>query len=153
MRAVVQRVKSAWVVDSQRGESGRIEQGMLILLGVEVGDCQQTADKLCQKITKLRIFPEQSGESGMQLSLESRPELEVLVVSQFTLYADLKKGNRPSFVKAAKSEIANPLYEYFCQKLSSMIERGVEQGVFGGDMQVGLVNDGPVTIIIDTDNL
>jgi len=148
MRVVLQRVKSASV--KVEGEVvGSIGSGVLILLGIEQADEQTDIDWLCGKISRLRIFDDADG--NMNLSL-----LEVggnaLVVSQFTLHASTKKGNRPSYIKAARPEQAEPMYERFMEDLSIAIEKPVEGGVFGAMMDVELVNDGPVTIIVDSKN-
>lgn len=147
MKAVIQRVKRADVVVD--GETiGEIGKGFLILLGVVEGDTEKEAEVLAAKTAKLRIFEDENEK--MNLSLTD-VDGEALVVSQFTLCADCKKGNRPSFTPSAAPDIANALYEKFS---SLLIENGikrVENGIFGADMQVSLVNDGPVTIILDTD--
>lgn len=145
MRAVIQRVSEAEVkID---GDSvGKIERGFMILLGVHEEDTQADADYLIRKIPLLRIFEDEAGKMNQTIQDIGG---SILSVSQFTLYADTKKGNRPSFIKAARPETAIPLYEYFNQGLA---ESGlqVETGEFGADMKVALVNDGPVTIIFDT---
>lgn len=148
MRAVLTRVKSASV--RINGEVvGKTDGGFLVLLGVKAGDTAAEAEKLAAKISSVRIF--EDGDGKMNLPLDA-VNGSILVVSQFTLYADCKKGNRPSFIEAARPETAVPLYELFMQRLT---ERGihVEHGVFGADMQVESINDGPVTIIYDTDAL
>ncbi len=148
MRALVQRVTSASV--SIEGETvGKIGQGFLILLGVKEGDTPELSDYLAEKCAGLRVFTDEQGK--MNLSLADIGG-EVLVVSQFTLYADCRKGKRPSFIGAARPETAVPLYEHFKAALQ---DRGlkVECGRFGADMQVALVNDGPVTIMMDTDEM
>lgn len=144
MKLVVQRVKQAEV--KVKGNSvGKIEKGFLILLGVTHEDAKENVDKLVKKVCGLRVFEDQNGK--MNLSIKDIGG-ELLIVSQFTLYADTKKGNRPSFVKAAAPEKANELYEYF---ISECKKNGikVETGEFGAHMEVSLVNDGPVTIIIE----
>lgn len=146
MRAVVQRVSEASVVIG--GEvAGRIGRGVLVLVGVEVGDSPGDADWLASKIVALRIFPDDEGKMNRSL-VEAGGE--ALVVSQFTLHAGTKKGNRPSFVRAAPPEEAVPLYERFVAEIERGLGRPVARGVFAADMQVALVNDGPVTIIIDS---
>ena len=144
MKLVVQRVKQAEV--KVKGNSvGKIEKGFLILLGVTHEDAKENVDKLVKKVCGLRVFEDQNGK--MNLSIKDIGG-ELLIVSQFTLYADTKRGNRPSFVKAAAPEKANELYEYF---ISECKKNGikVETGEFGAHMEVSLVNDGPVTIIIE----
>lgn len=146
MKAVIQRVAFANV--KVEGKTvGEIKNGFLVLLGVEDSDSREDADVLAKKIVGLRIFEDSNGKMNLALADVGG---SVLAVSQFTLLADCKKGKRPSFVKAAKSDFANEMYEYFCAKI---IENGIEnvqKGVFGADMKVELINDGPVTIIMDT---
>ena len=145
MRAVIQRVSEASVtIDEQ--VVGKIGRGFMILLGIHEEDTQEDADYLIRKIPLLRVFEDAEGK--MNQSLQDVVG-SVLSVSQFTLYADTKKGNRPSFVKAARPETAIPLYEYFNEGLrkAGLV---VETGEFGGDMVVALINDGPVTILFDT---
>ncbi len=144
MKLVVQRVKNAEVkVDGK--VVGNIDKGFLVLLGVTHTDTKETADYLVKKICKLRIFEDENEK--MNLSLKD-VNGSLLIVSQFTLYADCTEGNRPSFVNAAKTDMANELYEYFCERCK---EQGikVEKGIFGADMKVSLLNDGPVTIILE----
>lgn len=146
MKAVLQRVSNASVtVEGELFSS--INQGFLILLGVEATDDEKEALALAKKISGLRIFTDENDK--MNLSLADI-DGEVLVVSNFTLCADCKKGRRPNFEKAARGEIANTLYEFFCNTLLSLGVRKVEKGIFGADMKVELLNDGPVTIIIDS---
>lgn len=146
MRIVIQRVKSASVAIG--GETvAEIDKGLLILVGVEKGDTGEDASWLASKTAGLRIFDD--GEGVMNLSVKDI-DGEIIAVSQFTLTASTKKGNRPSYIRAAGHETAVPLYQEYCSLLSSAIGRNVQQGVFGADMQVSLVNDGPVTIIIDS---
>ncbi len=146
MRVVLQRVKRASVtVNNER--TGAIAQGVLILLGIEAADTEEDIDWLCGKICRLRIFND--AEGVMNLSLEESGG-EALVVSQFTLHASTKKGNRPSYIKAARPEQAEPMYEQFKSKLSGMLNQPVACGIFGAMMDVELVNDGPVTILIDS---
>ena len=145
MKAVIQRVANASVtVDGE--VKGSIESGFLILLGVENGDNESEAKTLAAKIAGLRIFTDENDK--MNLSLKD-VNGELLIVSQFTLYANCKEGNRPSFVEAAKPDIAIPLYEYFVSECKKIIPV-VETGIFGADMKVDLLNDGPVTIIMDS---
>ena len=144
MKLVVQRVKNASV--KVEGKTvGEIEQGFLVLLGVTHTDTKETADYLVKKLCNLRIFEDENEK--MNLSLKDVGG-KLLIVSQFTLYADCTGGNRPSFVNAAKPDMANELYEYFCEKCK---ENGIEvqKGIFGADMKVSLLNDGPVTIILE----
>ncbi len=148
MRAVIQRVSEAAVVVNKKQVSS-IESGLLILLGIEIEDGKEDALWLANKIAQLRIF---SDENGVMNKSIVEVNAEVIVVSQFTLHAKTKKGNRPSYIKAARPEQAIPLYEQFKEDLSLAITKQVQSGEFGADMQVSLVNDGPVTIIIDTKN-
>ncbi len=149
MKAVIQRV-SHCSVTVDNNITGEIGQGFLILLGIEKGDDQKEADKLSNKISVLRVFTDENDK--MNLSLHDI-DGEVLVVSNFTLCADCRKGRRPSFDAAARPETADPLYEYFCSKMSENGIRKVEKGIFGADMKVSLLNDGPVTLIIDSREL
>ena len=148
MRAVIQRVSHAHVtVDN--AVIGEIGKGYLILLGVGHADTTEQADRLWSKISRLRIFEDEAGKTNCSLSDVGG---EVLVVSQFTLYANFKKGNRPSFVDAGAPDLANELYEYFVD----LVRRDgfpVATGAFGADMKVELLNDGPFTIVLDTDEL
>jgi D-aminoacyl-tRNA deacylase len=146
MRAVVQRVKHASVSISDVLTS-EIKQGFLVLLGIVNDDSQEDIEWLSKKIVGLRVFNDE--EDKMNLDLKSI-EGEILLISQFTLHASTKKGNRPSFINAAKPEIAIPIYEKMIQQLEFDLEKPIGTGVFGADMQVELCNDGPVTIIIDT---
>ncbi len=146
MRVVLQRVKRASVtVDGN--VVGCIGHGVLILLGIEAADTQDDIEWLCGKICRMRIFNDDEGV--MNVSLEENGQ-EALVVSQFTLHASTKKGNRPSYIKAARPEQAEPLYEQFKTKLSGMLYQPVACGIFGAMMDVELVNDGPVTILVDS---
>ncbi|MFR5601797.1 MAG: D-aminoacyl-tRNA deacylase [Lachnospiraceae bacterium] len=148
MKAVLQRVsKASVVVDGQ--EIGRIGKGFLILLGVAQTDTRQIADKLADKIGKLRIFQDENGKTNLSLADVGG---EILVVSQFTLYADCKKGNRPSFVKAGGPQLAEELYEYFMERCR-LHTPVVEHGSFGADMKVELLNDGPFTLVLDSEEL
>ena len=146
MRAIIQRVSRASVtVEGDLISS--IEAGLLILLGIENGDTNEDIEWLSRKIVNLRIFNDGSGVMNTSL-LESNGE--AIVVSQFTLHASTKKGNRPSYLKAAQPDIAIPLYEKFILQLQTNLGKNVGTGIFGADMKVDLLNDGPVTIIIDT---
>ena len=148
MRIVLQRVKEASVKVEDEIVS-KIGQGFLVLLGVEAEDTQEDIDWLCRKIARLRIFSDEN--EAMNYSIQDI-DGEVIVVSQFTLHASTKKGNRPSFIKAAKPDVAIPLYENFLKTLENELEKSVQSGVFGAMMDVSLINDGPVTITIDTKN-
>ena len=148
MRAVIQRVSSASVTIGGQVKSS-IGKGLLILLGVGYEDGQEDIDWLVKKIAGLRIFDDEAGVMNRSVV---DVEGETLVVSQFTLMASTKKGNRPSYIHAAGHEIAVPLYESFCSALSEAVGKPVGTGEFGADMKVSLVNDGPVTICIDTKN-
>ncbi len=148
MRTVIQRVTHASVTISGTLKSS-IGPGLLLLLGVEEDDTEADIDWLVRKVAALRIFDDENGVMNRSVTDISG---EILVVSQFTLYASTKKGNRPSWLRAARHEISIPLYEQFCAKLSAAIGKPVGTGEFGADMQVELLNDGPVTICIDTKN-
>ncbi|HBE81883.1 MAG: D-tyrosyl-tRNA(Tyr) deacylase [Blastocatellia bacterium] len=148
MRAVLQRVSRARVIVDDE-TTGEIRRGLLILLGVSVNDTEREADTLVEKILNLRIFEDSDGKMNLSL-IDTNGGL--LVVSQFTLYADSRKGRRPSFIDAARPEDANRLYEYFIAKARERTEN-VRTGRFQAMMEVELVNDGPVTIILDTDQL
>ncbi len=149
MKAILQRVTFAEVKVDEK-TVGKIDNGFLILLGVAEGDTEKEADALSAKVATLRVFTDENDK--MNLSLADI-DGEVLVISNFTLYADCSHGRRPNFMKAAKPDIAEPLYEYFCKKMSDNGVRKVEKGIFGADMKVSLLNDGPVTIDIDTRDL
>ena len=148
MRVVIQRVSEASVTISG-STNGKIGIGLMILLGIAEEDTNEDIDWLCGKISKLRIFDDENGV--MNLSLKEI-DGEVLLISQFTLHASTKKGNRPSYIKAASPDTAIPLYESFIKVLSAYIGKAVHTGEFGAMMKVNLVNDGPVTIIIDSRN-
>lgn len=148
MRVVIQRVSQASVSISGKIKS-EIGAGLLVLLGIEEADNAEDIEWLCGKIARLRIFGDADGVMNLSL-LESGGE--VLLISQFTLHASTKKGNRPSYMKAAKPEIAIPLYKKFILQLEKETGREIHTGEFGVDMKVSLVNDGPVTIIIDSKN-
>lgn len=148
MKVVIQRVKQA-AVHIDGAEKAKIGQGLLVLVGIEEIDNQNDIEWLCHKIIGLRIFEDQN--QVMNLSVQDT-EGEIIVVSQFTLQASTKKGNRPSYIKAAKPDTAIPLYEAFVKCLEQNLGKSVGTGTFGADMQVSLVNDGPVTILIDSQN-
>ena len=148
MRAVIQRVKFASV---RVGEEiiAEIHTGLLVFVGIENADTQEDSEWLSKKIGQMRIFNDDQDVMNLSI-LDIRGD--ILVVSQFTLHASTKKGNRPSYIKASKPEFAIPMYKSFCDKLSNVLGKEVKQGIFGADMKVTLLNDGPVTIIIDTKN-
>lgn len=146
MRAVVQRVSAA-AVHIGGAEHARIGKGLLVLLGVEVGDTTEDLEWLCGKVARLRIFPDAQGQMNRDVN---EVQGEVLLVSQFTLQASTRKGNRPSYIRAARPEEAVPLYLRAKQLLATLVTGAVRTGEFGADMQVSLVNDGPVTIVIDS---
>lgn len=148
MRIIIQRVRNASVTIEGQLHSA-IGQGMMILVGIEDADGDDDIAFLVKKVTAMRIFDDENGV--MNLSVMDIKG-EVLVVSQFTLHASTKKGNRPSYIKAAKPNISVPLYEKFCSELSSILGKPVKTGVFGADMQCALINDGPVTIFMDSKN-
>lgn len=148
MRFVIQRVTEASVTINGNVYS-EIKQGFLVLVGIEEQDTKEDADWLCAKLVSMRIFGDDEGK--MNLSIKEI-DGEVLLVSQFTLFASTKKGNRPSFIKSAKPDIAIPLYEYCIEQLNQLMGKITKTGQFGADMKVSLVNDGPVTILIDSKN-
>ena len=148
MRTVIQRVSHASVSIGCHCKSA-IQGGLLILLGIEEADNEEDIDWLCRKITGLRIFDDENGVMNRSI-LETGGD--ILVISQFTLMASYKKGNRPSYIRAARPEISVPLYEQFCRELSLALGKEIGTGEFGADMKVELMNDGPVTICIDTKN-
>lgn len=146
MRAVLQRVSSAsCTVDGNI--TGQIGIGFLVLLGVEDADTVQDVDWLAPKIANMRVFGD---ENGLMNKALADIEGDILLISQFTLYAQTKKGNRPSFIRAARPEKAVSLYEYMINELSKLIGKPIATGIFGADMKISLVNDGPVTIVMDT---
>ena len=148
MKAVLQRVSSASVTISEKIVA-QIDNGLLVLVGIEDADTQEDIYWICQKIVNLRIFADEN--NVMNLSVKDI-QGGIIVVSQFTLHANTKKGNRPSYIKASKPEIAIPLYENFVQQMELELGKRIQTGEFGADMKVALVNDGPVTIIIDSKN-
>ncbi len=148
MRALLQRVTKASVTIDGRLHSV-IGPGLLVLLGIETSDTESDIQWMVKKITALRIFSDPAGKMNLSL-LDTGGEL--LVVSQFTLFADTQKGNRPSYIRAARPEVAIPLYEAFIQTATEALSRPIATGVFGADMKVELLNDGPVTIMLDTND-
>lgn len=148
MRIVIQRVNEATVKIGNR-IAGTIAKGMLVLAGIEHDDTLEDVEWLCSKLVQLRIFDDEKGvmnRSVMEI------DGELLVVSQFTLHASTRKGNRPSYIRAARPDVAIPLYEEFCSNLEQKTGKKIATGEFGADMQVSLVNDGPVTILMDSKN-
>ena len=145
MRIVIQRVKRASVSVEEK-VVGSIQKGFLVLIGVGQGDDEATADKYMKKLLGLRIFEDENGKTNISLKDVSG---ELLLISQFTLYADCKKGNRPSFINAGKPDMANEMYEYIIEQCKKEISV-VEKGIFGADMKVSLENDGPFTIVLDS---
>ena len=148
MRVLIQRVKEANVKVDEK-ITGEIKQGFLVLVGFENADTDEDLTWTANKISALRIFDDENGVMNKSI-LEV--DGEILCVSQFTLFAMTKKGNRPSYFKAAKGEISEPLYNQFCEKLKSLLNKEIKKGIFGADMKVSLINDGPVTIWIDSKN-
>jgi D-tyrosyl-tRNA(Tyr) deacylase len=148
MRAVIQRVSEATVIINNAGKSS-ISNGLVVLLGIEEADTYEDIEWLSGKISRLRIFDDNNGIMNLSVNDVNG---EVMVISQFTLHASTKKGNRPSYIKAAKPETAIPIYNDFIKKITHDINKKVKAGEFGAFMQVALTNDGPVTIIIDTKN-
>ena len=146
MRAVIQRVKHASVTIEGELKSS-IKEGLLILLGIEDADTNEDIEWLSAKISNLRVF---NDEQGVMNRSVKEIQGDVLIVSQFTLFAATKKGNRPSYIRSAKPEVAIPLYEKFIKQMETDLGKQVQTGIFGADMKVELLNDGPVTIIIDT---
>lgn len=148
MRTVIQRVQHCSVTIDGEVKS-KIGNGMLVLVGIEDRDTQEDIEWLCKKIANLRIFDDENGVMNRSI-LDSGGDM--LVVSQFTLHASTKKGNRPSYIRASKPDVAIPMYESFCKELSTLLGKTVLTGEFGADMKVELLNDGPVTILIDSQN-
>ena len=148
MRFIIQRVSEASVtVEDQT--IGKIQKGFLVLIGVSDSDTQETADKLIKKMIGLRIFEDENGKTNLSLADVGG---ELLLISQFTLYANCKKGNRPSFIEAGSPDHANALYEYIIEKCKERVDI-VEQGEFGAEMKVELLNDGPFTVILDSEQI
>ncbi|MGO4878732.1 D-aminoacyl-tRNA deacylase [Pedobacter psychrotolerans] len=148
MRAVLQRVTEASCTVEEK-ITGEIKGGFLVLLGIEDADTTEDLEWLAQKIIGMRVF---SDENGLMNKALADVNGDILLISQFTLFASTKKGNRPGFTKAAKPDVAIPLYEKMIEKLSALLGKKVETGIFGADMKIALVNDGPTTILIDTKN-
>ncbi|MEL1243665.1 D-aminoacyl-tRNA deacylase [Flavobacterium sp. DGU11] len=148
MRAVIQRVSEASVTISGN-KVAEIGAGLLILVGIEDADTQEDIDWLAAKIVKLRIFADENGVMNLPIQ---EIDGDIIIVSQFTLHAATKKGNRPSYIKAARPEIAVPLYEEFLLQMEKELGKTIQTGEFGADMKVALINDGPVTLLIDTKN-
>lgn len=146
MRFLIQRVSKAEVVVDKK-VVGKIDKGYMVLIGIKEGDTKKEADKLIKKILKLRIFEDENGKMNLDIKQVGG---KILAISQFTLYADTKKGNRPSFINAAKPEEAEEIYEYILFELAKEIE--VQKGIFGAHMDVDFVNDGPVTIMLEEEN-
>ena len=148
MKAVIQRVSSASVTIENQIK-GQIQTGLLLLIGIETADSDEDIDWLTKKIAHLRIFPDEASVMNKSvLDIDG----EILIISQFTLHASTKKGNRPSYIKAARPETSIPLYEKFLEQMSNELGKPIQAGIFGADMKVALVNDGPVTILMDTKN-
>lgn len=148
MIAVIQRVSSA-AVEIEKQIVARIDKGLLVLVGIEEADTDEDIEWLSAKIVNLRIFNDSQGVMNVDVKTDGG---DIIVVSQFTLQASTKKGNRPSYIKAAKPDVAIPLYEKFKISVAGQLGKPVQAGIFGADMKVSLLNDGPVTIIIDTKN-
>ena len=148
MRVLIQRVKKAsvFIKDSLYSE---IAQGLLVFLGIEEKDTEDDIDWLCGKIIQLRIFNDENGQMNLNVQ---QVDANIMLISQFTLMASTKKGNRPSYIRAAKAELAIHLYEKFCDKLIIKLQKEIKTGAFGEEMQIKLINDGPVTLIIDSKN-
>ncbi|MDR1155008.1 MAG: D-tyrosyl-tRNA(Tyr) deacylase [Bacteroidales bacterium] len=147
MRAVIQRVSEASVTIDGKTHS-EIGPGLMVLAGFEETDTEKSIDRLCAKMVNMRIFSDTEGK--MNLSIRD-VDGEILAVSQFTLHASTRKGNRPSFIRAASPSVSEPLYNTFVRRLGELLEKPVSTGIFGADMKVALVNDGPVTIVMDTE--
>ena len=148
MRVVIQRVSKASVTINGICKSA-IQQGFMILVGIEYADNQEDIDWLCKKIVNLRVFDDENGVMNKSI-LDAGGD--ILVISQFTLHASTKKGNRPSYIKASKPDFAIPMYQTFCDEMGLQIGKPVATGEFGADMKIELLNDGPVTILIDSQN-
>ncbi len=148
MRFIIQRVTNASVEIEGKIE-GKINKGFLVLIGICENDNKEIADKLVKKMCGLRIFEDENGKTNLSLNDVGG---ELLLISQFTLYADCKKGNRPSFIKAASPDLASPLYDYIIEESKKYVDV-VEKGIFGADMKVSLLNNGPFTVILDSDEI
>jgi len=148
MRIVVQRVTKA-TVHIEEEPFAQIKNGLVVFIGIEQNDEESDADYLASKCSALRVFDDENGKMNLCLN---DAEGSLLLISQFTLHATTKKGNRPSFIRSAKPEKANPLYDYFIGKMKSLVKNEIKTGVFGAHMQVELINNGPVTILIDSKN-
>ncbi len=148
MRLVLQRVKNASVKVDEK-IVGQIEKGLLVFVGIEDADNEEDIEWLCNKMVNLRIFDDEHGVMNLNVQ---EIDGNILLISQFTLHAAVKKGNRPSYIKASKPEIAIPLYEKMKMQLEASMHKPIQAGIFGADMQVQLLNDGPVTILIDSKN-
>lgn len=146
MKFLIQRVKEASVeIDAEI--YSKINKGYLVLVGITDSDTEEIADKMIQKMIGLRIFEDENGKTNLSIKDVGG---DMLIVSQFTLYADCKKGNRPSFIKAGKPEFANDMYQYILDKTSQLYEKKIYSGQFGADMKVSLINDGPFTVMLDS---
>lgn len=148
MRVLVQRVREA-AVSVEGAITGQIGAGLLVLAGFEEGDQEKDLDWMVQKLVRLRIFPDEQGVMNCSVADMGG---QILAVSQFTLYASTKKGNRPSWARAARGEVSQPLFDRFVTRLANALGQAVPTGIFGADMQVSLINDGPVTLTIDSRN-
>ena len=148
MKFVIQRVKHASVtIDGE--VTGRIDRGFMVLIGISQTDTEEIADRLVKKMCGLRIFEDENGKTNLSLAdVDGR----LLLISQFTLYADCRKGNRPSFTGSGKPDMASPLYDHICEEAEKYVP-GVQRGIFGADMKVELLNDGPFTIILDSEGI
>ena len=149
MKFVIQRVLKA-EVHVEKNSVGAIQKGLLVFVGINHLDNQNIADKMLKKLIQLRIFPDEQDKTNLSIM---DVQGDILFVSQFTLYADCKKGNRPSFTQAGNPEIANNLFEYIKKEAAEVMKRPVESGVFGADMKISLVNDGPFTIVLDSKDI
>lgn len=145
MKLVIQRVKKAEVKVDEKVVS-KITKGFLVLIGIAEKDTKKQADYLAKKLCQMRVFEDEAGKMNLDLKQVGG---SLLLVSQFTLYADCTNGNRPSFTKAARPELAEPLYEYFCKQCKEIYQIPIEKGIFGADMKIELINDGPVTIVLE----
>lgn len=148
MRFVIQRVKHA-EVQVENETVGEIGQGLLVLVGISAADNEEIADKMIKKLLGLRVFEDENGKTNLNLHAVNG---KLLIISQFTLYADCRKGNRPSFINAGAPDMANALYEYILEECEKTVSN-IQHGKFGADMKVSLVNDGPFTILLDSDEI